>query len=127
MAMDMQQIGGWAFIGGVLIAILAGLVTGLGMTIPGLIALVLVVLGVVVGFLNINDKEMDKFLIAAIALMAAGTAGLVQIDSVVAPLGTILQNMVSNIAIFVAPAALVVALKAVHKLGSIKGMPLSPQ
>jgi hypothetical protein len=110
-----EKIGGWAFILGVLIAIIAGLASGaLDATTAGYITLALVLLGVVVGFLNIGAKESNDFLIAAIALILMGTANL----GVVPMVGTYLSTMVYNIAAFVAPAALVVALKAVYNQAS---------
>ncbi|MFH1978263.1 MAG: hypothetical protein ABIJ92_02980 [Candidatus Aenigmatarchaeota archaeon] len=113
--MDNQRIGSWAFILGVVIAILAGLLAGtLDATSAGYITLVLVILGLIVGFLNIGDKEMSGFLIAAIALMAVGTANL----AVIPTIGIWLSFIVENIAAFVAPAALIVALKAVYNLAS---------
>lgn len=112
---ESQSVGNWAFILGVIIAILAGLFAGsLDASMAGWVTLVLVVLGLVVGLLNINDKETSGFLIAAIALMAVGTANLGSIDMV----GVYLASMVQNIAAFVAPAALIVALKAVYNLAS---------
>lgn len=116
-----QRVGGWAFILGIVIAIIAGLIAGyLDIVTAGYIALVLVILGLIIGFLNLNDKEMQPFLIAAIALMLMqmSAGGLVLLDKVINGLGTILASMVSNIAVFVMPAALVVALKAVYKLAA---------
>ena len=115
-----QTVGSWAFILGVVIAIIAGIVAGatggLETYTAGIITLVLVILGLIVGFLNIGEKEITNFLIAAIALIAVGTANLGAVNFVIPVLGTILQALVLNIAVFVAPAALVVALKAIHKL-----------
>lgn len=113
-----QRIGSWAFILGVIIAVIAGLAVGAADTYTGPITLILVILGLVVGFLNIGDKEISGFLIASIALIAAGTANLASINQLVPLLGTILQRIVTNVAVFVAPAALVVALKAVYNLAS---------
>ncbi len=108
-----QRIGGWAFILGVVIAIIAGLAAGaLDVVTAGYVTLVLVILGLIVGFLNIGDKDVTGFLIAAIALMAVGTANL----SAIPYIGVFLSAMVMNIAAFVAPAALVVALKEVYNL-----------
>ena len=112
-----QRVGGWAFILGVVIAIIAGLVAGyLDVVTAGYIALVLVILGLIVGFLNLNDKETQPFLVAAIALMlmqlSAGGLNLIPY------IGTYLVSMVQNIAVFVMPAALVVSLKAVKNLAS---------
>jgi hypothetical protein len=112
-----QRVGGWAFILGVVIAIIAGLIAGyLDAATQGYIALVLVILGLIIGFLNLNDKEMQPFLIAAIALMlmqlSAGGLNLIPY------IGIYLVSMVRNIVVFVMPAALVVGLKAVYRLAS---------
>ncbi len=107
-----QRVGGWAFILGVLVAIIAGLAAGMVVMYAGYITLLLVVLGLIIGFLNIGDKEVQAFLVAAIALMAVGTANL----SAIPYIGMVLSYIVQNIAAFVAPAALVVALKAVYNI-----------
>ena len=108
--MELEQIGHWSFILGVVIAIVAGLV---GLAYAETVAMVLVVLGILVGFLNISEKETSSFLIAAIALMLTGAAGLESLPAV----GTYLGPVLTNIATFVAPAAVIVALKAVMELG----------
>src|SRR3989344_4878228 len=115
-----QQIGSYAFLIGAAIAIIAGVLYGAGQTgmlgeAAGWVPLALVILGIVVGFLNIKDKETDKFLIASLALIVlAGTAGgLLVIDRAIDPLGSIFAGMAQNLAIFVAPAALIVALKSI--------------
>jgi hypothetical protein len=128
--MNLQQVGGYALIVGVILAILAGLisgVTGLASDTAAWIILILVILGLIVGLLNIKDKEVFNFLIAVIALIAVGAAGLVRIDQVLPPLGSVLQAIVSNITVLAAPAGLVAALKAVYTLASVKGMPLAPK
>lgn len=113
--MTYEKLGGWAFILGVVIAIIAGLASGaLDAVSAGYVTLALVVLGLIVGFLNIGDKEVNDFLIAAIAVVLLGTANL----AVIPMIGLYLASMVLNVAAFVAPAALVVALKAVYNLSS---------
>lgn len=109
-----NSLGSWAFILGVIIAIIAGLAAGaIDVTAQGYVAIVLVILGLVVGFLNIGAKEVTDFLIAAIALVAVGAANLGTIPVI----GAYLSTMVLYIAAFVAPAALVVALKAIYAMG----------
>ena len=109
-----NSLGSWAFILGVLIAIIAGLAAGsIDAATQGYLAIVLVILGLVVGFLNIGAKEVTDFLIAAIALVAVGAANLATIPWI----GGYLASMVLYIAAFVAPAALVVALKAIYAMG----------
>lgn len=112
--MGMKNIGELSFVGGVILAMLAGLIPELiG---PGTVATVLLVLGVLVGFLNIAKKETSNFLIAAIALLLAGAAGLGDLPLI----GDSIEPILTNIATFVAPAAVIVALKTVSAIGSKK-------
>jgi len=102
------KIGGYAFLIGILLAILAGIFIMGNST----IALILVILGIIVGFLNISDKETTSFLIASIALIAVGTANL----GILPVIGSYVQGMVQYMVVFVAPSALVVALKEIKTL-----------
>ncbi len=112
-----RKIGGAAFLIGVIIAIIAGIAAQAVQPWAGPISLVLVVLGLIVGFLNISDKEIFNFLIAGIALAMVGTLSqLVAIPWI----GMYLQSIVTRIAEFVIPAVLVVSLKSVWKIS--KGM-----
>jgi len=103
-------IGKAAFVIGLVIAVIAG-VFGAS---TGWLPLALVILGLIVGFLNITEEEVNNFLIAAIALILVGTigGGLGTIPTI----GGSLAAIVANIAVFVVPAALVVSLKAVWSL-----------
>lgn len=111
-----EKIGSWAFILGVLLAIVLGLAGSYFPDLHSYLVLALVVLGLLVGLINITDKEIKVFLIAAIALSMVGgiSSGLLAIDTVLKPVGTYLQMIVQYIATFVYPAALVVALKAFY-------------
>ena len=107
-----SKLGQWSFIGGIVIALLLALVSKW----EGELTLVLVVLGLLVGFLNVTEKETMPFLVAAIALLATGVAreSLTKIPPVV--LGSFFSAAVGNIASFVAPGAIVVAIKAIWAL-----------
>jgi hypothetical protein len=98
-------IGFWAFIIGFVLAILAGIFWPTNQA----IVIVLVILGIIIGFLNVTAKEFMLFLLATIALVVVGNA--------FAPLaglrvGEILGNILSHIAVLVAPAAVIAAVKA---------------
>ena len=69
--------------------------------------MILAVLGLVVGFMNITDDESQGFLIAAIALMLTATS-----IGALPEVGASLSAIASGLAAFVAPAALIVALKS---------------
>lgn len=105
--MDMQQIGGYAFIIGVLLAIIAPFLLAGAAWVP----LTLIILGLIVGLLNVTDKETVSFLVATIALGMTKTA-----FSGLSADWAWITTIVTNIAVFVAPAGLIVALVAVLKM-----------
>lgn len=106
----MDKRGHYAFLVGVLLAVVAALVPALQTA--TWVPWTLIVLGLIVGFINITAKETTEFLVATIALMAVGTGGL----SAVPTAGAIVTAILKNLVAFVAPAALVVALKAIYAL-----------
>jgi uncharacterized membrane protein len=106
------RVGEYAFLAGIALAILAGLVMQTG----GLVAVVLVVLGIIVGLLNVTAKETMPFLTASIALLLAGSAGLEKLPFVGAFVGAVIANIMA----FVAPAATIIALKTVFDLAKKK-------
>lgn len=102
MKLNLTTIGHWALIIGIIIAVLAGFTT-----IPYLLT-ILFALGLIVGFLNIKEKESTSFLVAVIALLVIGVAGL-QLGKLTPIIVSILNNFIA----FVAAAGLVVAIKQV--------------
>lgn len=110
-----QKYGSWAFIIGVVIAIIAGLLgTGIFGGFSMYLPLVFVILGIVIGLLNISDKEITTFLVAVIALLAAGGVNWTVIPFV----GGFLEGVFAYIASLMAPAAVIVGIKAVWNLAS---------
>jgi ATP synthase protein I len=101
----MAKIGKYAFIIGLVLAFLAGLFLQAAWAMW-----VLVVLGIVVGFLNVKKEETRSFLLAAIGLMLAATS--VQVLPFV---GDLITQIMSNLVVFIAPAVLVVALKSLFE------------
>ena len=118
--MALEKLGEWAFLACIIIAVLAGIGAGLASWQVGWVSALLVVLGVVVGILNISEKETTPFLIAAIALIAAATVGFDAIDQVIPRLGGTLNAIFDYVSTFVAPGAILVAFKAVYALASKK-------
>jgi hypothetical protein len=99
-----------AFLLGLVIAILAGLLAPEN----PYIVMMLVLLGVLIGFLNITTKEILPLLLATIALVVVG--------DVFSPIkmlgiGSILDNMLRLLATLMAPAAVIAAVKALVTIG----------
>jgi hypothetical protein len=107
----MKRIGKWAFVLGVLVSIVSGFINS------SVMVTILIILGLVVGFLNISEKEAEKFLISAVALLMVGTASFSVIMLNGSFVSGTLQQAMNNFVSFVAAAAIVVAIKTVLNLG----------
>ena len=112
----------WAFWIGVVVAAIVGISdasgTSLG-TFTQYIPVLLVVLGLVVGFANITAKETTPFLLASVALLIFVSTGLlVTLDELIPQLGTLLGTAVQQFALFIGAAALVVAFKEAWELAA---------
>lgn len=105
--MEENHVGAWAFIVGLVLAIVIA-IFGIQQAWP---IYLLAILGVVVGLLNISDREVLPFLIATIAFLFT-FATLSGIVSPIPGVGPSLASFFSLINVFVAPAAAVVAFKA---------------
>ncbi|MEM5871514.1 MAG: hypothetical protein QW051_01440 [Candidatus Aenigmatarchaeota archaeon] len=102
--MNKQLIGRWAFIVGLVISVIAGFIT-----LDATLYAALVVLGIIVGFLNVTGEEVQRFLLGTVALMLVASS----LSSV---LGEIIGGILSAFTAFVAGAALLVALKEVYTI-----------
>jgi hypothetical protein len=103
--MNWDMIGKWAFIVGLVLAVIAGLLFN-----AAWVVWVLALLGVVVGLINITGPETQGFLIAAIAFTVASTA-----LSSIPLVGGVLTSILGYIGAFVSGAMVVVALKALFQ------------
>jgi len=104
-----QKIGSWAFLLGIILALVAGF-----WTLNPIVTGILIVLGLIVGLLNVTGKETTPFLLATVSLVIVSTFGG-DVLSVVSP---VLQNMLNALIVFVIPATIVVAVKAVYNLAA---------
>jgi len=112
-----KKIGSYSFIVGVIVAVVLGIAaSALGTATPWLISL-LILAGLVVGFLNVSGKETKEFVLMSVSLVivafagnASSTLGSVQV------VGPYLQGILSSILAFVVPATVVVALKDIWGL-----------
>ena len=110
-----KKVGNYSFIVGVIIAVVLGVATPiLGNAALWLWSL-LVVLGIIVGFLNVSGKETKEFLWVTVALVVVAYAGSEQVISWegVQFIGPILKGVFDSILAFVVPASVVVALREV--------------
>jgi len=129
--MELEKIAHWLFVAFVIIAIVMGIVVGVMANNATAhmgdtnvknantdITLILLILGIIVGLVSITAKEVTPYLIAVIALIVAS------ISNVWLPLfnGTLdllyywATEILSFIVAFVAPAAVIIAIKSVFAM-----------
>jgi len=100
-------LGSWAFLVGVVLAVVLGV---LG-TISGTWTIVLVVIGLLVGLLNVTQKETMPFLMSGTVLIIASALGGSVLSDV-----QLLADVVNALLIIFVPATVVVAIKNVFNL-----------
>ena len=102
-----KHIGKWAFLVGLLAAVVIAVMAGTG--VPLWAILLLAIDGVIVGVLNVTEDEAPSFLIAAIAFMVSFMVFARLFGEVLGgfPVVGVVFTMLN---VFVAPAALIVAL-----------------
>lgn len=100
-------VGSWAFLIGVLLAVILG---ALGYA-SGTWLIVLIIIGLIVGILNITDKEVMPFLLSGAVLIIASSLGGVAVKDI----AILNQILAALLAIFV-PATIIVAIKNVFSL-----------
>ena len=111
--MNMEKIGRYLFLLGLVISVIAGFVN-----IPTWGVVGLFVLGIIVGVINITGKEVQPFLLGTVALMLVGVTSLSLMSAI--PGGESVVSIIQHFTAFVAGGALIVALKEVYQLTSTK-------
>ena len=99
-----KSFGAWAFLIGIVLAVIFGAME----QVQGIMLTVLFIIGLVVGLLNITDKEATPFMMAGAVLVIVSALG----GSVLSSIGWIKGILDASLAIFV-PATVVVAVKSV--------------
>ncbi len=99
-------MGAWAFLIGVILAIVFAFFEG-GTT----IALILFIIGIIVGLLNIGSKEVNTFLLASVILVIVSNFGATALT-----ISSYVEDILSNLLAIFVPATIVVALRAVFSI-----------
>ena len=122
-----NSIGAWAFLIGVIIAVITGLLT---LLIPissitrysSFIYLILVVLGIIIGAsINVTGKDSQTFLITGAIIVLVSRFGMESVMGSLIGIGageTVSSIFASLLALFV-PATVIVALKSVFGLAKV--------
>jgi hypothetical protein len=135
--MEMEEIARWTFIAVVVIAIVAGIFVGSMannlalhtadsnyISANAYITLILLILGIIVGLISsATSKEVTPFLVAAIALVVVGASTVwlpLLYKSQLNLLYYWATQIVSYIAAFAAPAAVIIAVRSLLAIEKTK-------
>ena len=131
---DMVKYGSWAFLIGIIIALIVGLYQAytlesatmeafFGTDAGGWVAWLLAIIGAIVGIVafmgkgTITEKEVPAFLMAGIALVVMGGIFSDYWMILTPYIGALLSGISMSLSIFVAPAVGILAIKAIWDIG----------
>ncbi len=114
-------IGAWAFLAGIIIALLVGIVriSFFQAGIDPVILIILALLGIVMGYF-VSEKDVNTFLLASVSLVIAsymGISGLVVQAAILGvELGRVVSSILGTLLVLFVPATIIVALKTVFAI-----------
>jgi len=114
-------LGAYAFLIGVVLAIIIGLFSEPLQSAGGLFYSALVVVGLVVGFMNVSDKNSMTFLVASFSLVVVGALGADPLKYIALNNYAVraLSNILTSLLVMFVPATIIVALKTVFSMAKI--------
>lgn len=109
-------VGAWAFLAGVVLALVIG-VFSRGV-ISSIILAILVLLGLVVGIF-VSEKQVQTFLLASVSLVIvsfAGISALASAEILGIQIGEIVSSILGALLVLLVPATIIVAIKTVFSI-----------
>ena len=104
---DANVVGSWAFLVGVLLAVVLGLIGNFSQT----WMIVLVVIGLLVGLLNVVGDEVTPFMMSGVVLIIASAFGGAVLANV-----PLVSSVLNSLLVIFVPATVIVAIKNVFNL-----------
>ena len=112
-------VGAWAFLIGIVMALLGGVLSALfGNWNPFVLGL-LMVIGLFVGFIGVTPNDVQKFLMAAVSLVIvsyAGSAGVRNIEFLEWQIGNVVSSTLAGLLVLLVPATVVVAIRSLFSV-----------
>jgi hypothetical protein len=118
--------GAWAYTIGVVLAVIIGIVVGLD--VPNIndykiyASGILVILGLIIGFLNVGSKDMNTFLIAGVSLVIVNSFALDAVSKgilTIGAVGELLGSVFNSLLLLFVPATILVALKLLFSISKV--------
>ncbi|MEK6859115.1 MAG: hypothetical protein AABX53_04360 [Nanoarchaeota archaeon] len=113
-------VGAWAFLIGVVLATVGGIILSFGYSVNPIILALLAILGLVAGFaVSVDDNVGTKFLLVAVSLVIvsfAGQQGIASVSFGAIQIGQIVSATLAGLLALLVPATMVVAIKTLFNL-----------
>ncbi len=112
-------LGAWAFLIGVVLALLGGMLSALFGHLNGIVLGLLLILGLVIGVVGVAPNDIPKFLRAAVSLVIvsyAGTAGVRNIEFLNWELGNVVSSTLGALLVLLVPATILVAIRSMFSI-----------
>ncbi|MFH1801302.1 MAG: hypothetical protein ABH804_00495 [archaeon] len=122
-----NYLSAWAFLIGVILAIIIGISTSSFLSIDivkkysSQIYAVLIILGIVVGFMNVTGRDSQTFLLSGTVLVIVSRFGMESVRGSLIGIGVgdvVSSTFAALLALFV-PATIIVALKTVFSIAKV--------
>lgn len=112
-------VSAWAFLIGIVLALVGGMLSALfGSLNPFLLGLLLV-LGLVIGFIGVSPNDINKFMTSSVSLVIvsfAGSAGVRNIEFLNWEIGNIVSSTLGALLVLLVPATIVVAVRSLFSI-----------
>ena len=114
-------VGAYAFLIGVVLAVIFGLFNESLESAGGLFYSTLVLIGLIVGVMNTSDRDSMTFLLASLSLVIVGSLGMEPLKYIATNNYVVssLRNVLGSLLLLFVPATIVVALKTVFSMAKI--------
>ncbi len=112
-------VGAWAFLIGVVLALLGGMLSALFGHLNTIVLGGLLVLGLIIGVIGVTPNDISKFLTAAVSLVIvsyAGTAGVRNIEFLNWEIGNIVSSTLGALLVLLVPATIVVSIRSMFSI-----------
>ena len=119
----LRKVGSWLFLIGILLSVIVGIIYGANLWDTSQSWWISAVLGFIVGLLSffavgtITQEKVPTFLIAALLLVGIGAAMQTEFFGNIEYIGPFFNNIAAMLAVFVAPAAGLLAIRAIWDAG----------
>ena len=114
-------VGAYAFSIGVILAVILGIFNQSLEYANGLFYSVLILIGLIVGYVSVTDKNSGTFLLASLAIVIVGGVGTEPLLFVAKQnwIVNLLRNVLATLMVLFVPATIIAALKTVFAIAKV--------